>query len=231
MISKWFHLKERAIAMRLKGSSLKDVNVSLGIPKSTLSCWFKDLHIKKEYRNILDSKWKNGLVKARIEAVKWHNNQRKKRIMHSEDEARKVIDKIDLSNVNIMELALSLLYLGEGFKKNSETGIGNSDPLILLFFIKTLNGIYGVKSENITCYLHLRADQKPEELNLYWSRKLKIPLKNFRKASIDKRTIGSKTYSSYKGVCVVRCGNIAIQRKLVYLSRIVCEKVIENLGG
>lgn len=216
--------------MRLEGVYIRIIESKLKVPRSTLSGWFKNLELSEKQKNILHTNWMNGLIKARKKAVKWHKRQKNERLQTAESEARNTAEQLNYENSSI-ELALSMLYLGEGFKNKSETGIGNSDPMILLFFITVLKKIFNVETEKITCHLHLRADQDPDELKKYWSDKLKIPEKNFGKASIDKRTIGKKTYDSYKGVCVVRCGNIAIQRKLIYLSRIYCQNTIQELGG
>ncbi len=231
MISKWYKLKNKAVEMRLSGKSIREIENEFKIPKSTLSNWFKNLKLSTKHQKNLKEKWKHALVKARVEAVRWHNNQKNIRIKTAENEANKIIEEINLKDKQIMELALAMIYLGEGFKKKSETGMGNSDPLILKFFISVLIKIFSIQINDITCYLHLRADQDPEELKLYWSKTLGIPLVNFRKSSIDKRTVGSKTYDTYKGVCVLKCGNVAIQRKLLYLSRIYCERIISSLGG
>lgn len=125
----------------------------------------------------------------------------------------------------------SILYLGEGFKKSPVTGLGNSDPLILRFFIFTLKKLYNIKPDQFSCHLHLRSDQDPKKMKIYWSQVLEIPLDRFKKESIDRRTVGIKTFNDYKGVCVIRCGNVAIQRKLVYLSRAYCERITSILGG
>lgn len=231
MISKWFRLKEKAIKLRQTGLSIGKIEAALGIPRSTLSGWFRKVKLTKKQKEDLHKNWLNALVSARIKAVEWHNNQKNQRMKIAEDQAREVFEEIDVADRNIIELALAMLYLGEGFKKSPTTGIGNSDPMILIFFITILKKIYNVKVEDLSCYLHLRADQDPEILKRYWSQQLNIPIENFGKSSIDKRTAGSQTYNSYKGVCVVRCKSIAIQRKLVYLSRIYCQKIIENLGG
>jgi hypothetical protein len=74
----------------------------------------------------------------------------------------------------------------------------------------------------------LRADQNPEKMKRFWSKELGLPLNSFGYVALDKRTVGSKTYPHYKGVCYVRCGNAAIQRKLMYLSEIFYKKVIKN---
>lgn len=104
--------------------------------------------------------------------------------------------------------------------------MGNSDPLILKFFIKALTKCYEFDSNKINCELHLRADQNINTIKKYWSKELDIPLTSFRSISVDKRTIGSSTYANYNGVCVVRCGNIAIQRRLISLAKKFCNEII-----
>ena len=121
--------------------------------------------------------------------------------------------------------------MGEGFKKSSKTGMGNSDPLLLKFFLIILLNIYKVDIEKIRFELHIRADQNPELIKKYWAKKLEAPLHRFKSISIDKRTIGKNTYENYKGVCVIDCGNVAIQRKLVYIGKKFCERTIESLRG
>mgnify|MGYP001590155369 FL=1 len=228
MISKWYGLKEKALALRKRGFSIRNIELRLGIPRSTLSGWVKNIKLSKNQKKALRKNFINGLITARKLAVIWHNQQKENRLSHAKNEAEKILEKIDISNKEIAELSLAMLYLGEGFKKKSVTGVGNSDPLILILFISLVKKIYSLKKEDFVCNLHLRADQNPEELISYWSKILKIPKINFGKSSIDKRTLGSKTYSDYRGVCVVRCGNVAIQRKLVYLSRTYCEKIIAS---
>jgi len=85
--------------------------------------------------------------------------------------------------------------------------------------------------EKIRFELHIRADQNPELMKKYWAKELNAPIYRFTSVSVDKRTAGKITYVDYKGVCVIDCGNIAIQRKLVYIGRKFCEKVLQTLGG
>ncbi len=184
--------------------------------------------MSKRQNLVLEQNWKNGLIRARKKAVFWHNRGKIGRIKNAERQADKILSGINFSDKCLLEVTLAMLYLGEGFKKNSDTGIGNSDPLILKFFVTVLLKIYGVDKNKITCYLHLRADQDPVKMKKYWAQKLSLPLSAFKKASLDQRTKGIPTYPYYKGVCIVRCGHVAVQRKLVYLSRKYCEKVIQN---
>lgn len=226
MKSKWFEYKGKALKLRNKGLSIRIIENKLGVPRSTLSNWFKDVKLSKEQKDKLLFNWRKGLVEARKKAVVWHNKQKEKRLREAKDEALKVVNDIDISNKNIVELALAILYLGEGSKKNLETAIGSSDPLILKFFVAILKKVYKIDISKIKCELYLRADQNSQQMKSFWSNELNLPLDNFQRVSFDKRTVGSKTYEYYNGVCNVRCGNVAIQRKLVYLSDIFIKKIL-----
>lgn len=231
MISKWYGLKSEAIKLRTKGLSIRKIETRLGIPRSTLSGWLKDIELTSEQKEKLLQDWKNALVKARKKAVFWHNAQKEKRLQEARLRALESLKSIDLSDKNILELALAMLYLGEGTKKSSETSMGNSDPSILKLFLAVLTGIYGINIEKLRCELHIRADQNPKEIKQFWAKELALPLENFKYVSVDKRTVGTKTYPHYKGVCFLRCFNTSIQRKLLYLGRTFSEQVIKNNQG
>lgn len=228
MRSRWAGLKWEALRMRRRGHSIRDVEKSLGIPRSTLSWWFRKVVISEYYRARLKIRHERALVNARKGAVKWHNAQKASRIASAIHEGDLTLQHIDSRKRELLELALSMLYLGEGAKTNERTAMGNSNPLILKFFVKTLRELYEVPPEAFKCHLHLRADQDPQEMKQYWSRILNIPEKNFGKALIDKRTIGSPTYHHYKGVCAIHCSRVAIQRKLMYIGTTFCQRVTEE---
>ena len=226
MISKWFSLKSKATEFRKRGFSVRYVENKLGIPRSTLSGWFRNVELSKKQRQKLKMDGRRALIAARKKAVIWHNEQKENRLKIAKIDADKVLSKIEMNDRNIIELSLAMLYLGEGLKARTETGMGNSDPLILNFFISVLKRYYNLPISKIKCELHLRADQDENKMKRFWSRSLDIPIANFTNTSFDKRTIGSITYDYYKGVCVVRCSSVARQRKLIYLSRAFCEKFI-----
>lgn len=225
MQSRYQHLNLKAVAMRKKGVSLRNVEIELGIPKSTLSGWFKLLQLTPMQKRTLHIRWKGALSKARAGAKKWHNAQKANRLQKAKEEALAFLKAVGHNN-EMIELALALLYLGEGAKHSDNTSIGNSDPRILRFFIVSLNSLYGVPISDIRCELHLRADQSPSRMITYWSKALKITKSQIMSVSVDKRTVGRPTYPNYKGVCVVRCGRVAIVRKLLYIAHGFCDRVI-----
>jgi hypothetical protein len=218
MSSKWSDLKPEAMRLRKLGKSLPHIHQALGIPKSTLSYWLKDVKLTAKQKEKLHQDWLNALVTARKEAVKWHQSEKQKRIDFAERTADNILDEIDINNRHILELSLAVLYLAEGSKKNLETALGSSDLNTLRFFLKSLRILYDLDIAKVRCELYLRYDQDPDELKRYWAKELSLPLSNFTQVNLDKRTIGRETYGHYKGVCSLRCGNVAIRRRLVFLA-------------
>lgn len=230
MKSQWYELKEDAVSLRKQGFSIGKIERDLGITRSTLSGWFRNIKLTKKQKEKLLQNQKDALVQARKKAVVWHNAQKNRRLEEAERSAKKTLESIDMTNRAFLDLALAFLYLGEGSKKNVETSIGSSDANILNFFLAGLKKIYHIDKRKVRCELYLRADQNPDKIKRYWSKELGIPLDNFRQVNIDKRTRGIATYSYYKGVCNLRCGNVAIQRKLVSLAKLFCEKVTSRVA-
>jgi len=150
--------------------------------------------------------------------VKWHHLQKENRLAEAKRAALHTLEKIRPTDMATQELALAVLYLAEGSKKNVETALGSSDPVTLRFFINSLHTLFKYDTKAIRCELHLRHDQDPDELKRYWSSELSIPISQFTQVNQDKRTIGTATYPHYKGVCNLRCGNVAIRRRLVFLA-------------
>lgn len=231
MRSKWFELKEKAVALRKTGLSIKKIEKKLGVPRSTLSGWFKNVELSESQKKKLLRDWASSLVVARKKASLWHKTQKEARVTDAKNEALNTLSSINSADLALLELATALLYLGEGSKKTIGTGLGSSDPLILRFFVAALRRVYGVDRSKIRCELHLRADQDVERLKRYWSRELDLPLVNFGYVSVDKRTLGSKTYTNYYGVCDVRCGRPEIQRRLIFLSTFFCQKIAHEYLG
>lgn len=222
MISRWANLKPKAVALRREGNSIGSIENMLGIPRSTLSGWFRSVSLTKRQQAKLKKQSDQGLVKARVVAVRWHNTQKSARLKEAAEMGSEVLKRIP-NDTATLELALAFLYLGEGTKTHAGTSLGSSDIRIAKFFVQCMKKIYAVPIEKIKCYLHLRADQNSEKMKRYWSKELLLPLANFGKASIDKRAAGKTTYPHYKGVCLIECGRVDIQRRLMYIANGFCE--------
>lgn len=224
MVSRWFRYKDEVVKLRKQGTSIGVINKKYGIPKSTLSGWFRKIKLNKLQKERIYKAASIKMDNARKKAIVWHHSQKENRIKKAEDEADLIFKKIDTNDNVILELALSFLYLGEGAKKN-ETSMGNANPLVLKFFINAVKKVYP-HAKLGRCQLHLRSDQNELDAIKYWSQELNINPSQFGFVK-DKRTAKTKTYPDYHGVCVVRFSEVAIQRRLLFLSHKFCNIITE----
>lgn len=218
-------LKFEAIKLRRRGYSYPMIEKKLGTPRATLSGWFKSLKLPLSARHcILDRKRKN-LEKLREKALLVLKQAVRKRRQEIDDKVAGDFFNFDL-DVQEKELLLAMLYLGEGFKKCSVVGLGNSNPEIAALFVKLLRDIYNVEDSKLRCFLHLRMDQDAEVEKSFWSKQLAIPEIYFRKSQFDKRTINSKTWKNYHGVCIVYYYDAKIEKRLTSLQGLLIKKIL-----
>lgn len=224
MKSKWFEYKEAVLELRKKGTSMTTIEREFGIARSTLSGWFKEVELTEQQRTKLMQNSVDGWKKAREKAVVTKNLQKAQRLSQAKIEALAVSKKLPKDSLAVLELSLAMLYFGEGSKKD-RTSIGASDPRMLLFFITSLEKLYGLDRNNFRYDLHLRDDQDENDMKNYWSSQLMIKPEQIKYIAKDKRTVGRPTYGTYKGVCLVNASNISIQRRLIALYNIYCSEV------
>lgn len=209
--------KQLAIALRKKGRSIRDIEIELKISRSTLSGWLKNIKLTKKQQQTLTEKWNRGLVKARKIASQTHRQNKINRLQKIDTEAKSYVDQISL-NDNHLELFLAGLYLGEGFKDQNRTGFCNSNPQIMRTFVELLRKLYNIDETKIRAGIYARADQNPTRLVDFWSQALNIPKEKFHKTQFDKRTISTKSYSDYHGVCAIYYYDVSIQRRIMAIS-------------
>lgn len=222
-------LKKQAIALRRQGTSIVVIERTLRVARSTLSGWLKDVPLTSVQREKLTQGSLSGLTKARAASIKVKRDQKRERIQLAANEARQTLQQIPES-ANTLELALAMLYWGEGAKSGGMS-LGNSDPVLLRFFITAIWHCYDVPKEKIRCQLHLRMDQDAKELTEYWAATLGLPVTAFMPALYDKRTANKPTYPHYKGVCQVYYGSIALQRRLSFVYTYYCSQTLSRLGA
>lgn len=216
---------KEALAMRKSGKSIRDIEIALEIPRSTLSGWLKDVELSPSQRKVLLSKNRMGLTKARVLAAKAHKDNKLRRIESVNAAINSTLRSLPTDDMAILELALAMLYFGEGSKTKQGLRLGNSDPRIIHFYVDSLKKLYGLTENSLYFALHLRADQDVEKEKIFWSQALDMPVSNFRYHIKDLRTAGKPTRPGYHGVCLAQGGPVEIQRRLMYLSEAFCERV------
>lgn len=226
MISKWYDKRTEATKLRQSGVSLRQIEAGLGIPRSTLSNWFKDQQLSDNQKKQLSDNQLRALAEARKKATIWHKNQKLERLSLAKENATKTVNQIRITKPNL-DLALAMLYLGQGKTGGSRT-FSSSNPMLIKFVLTVLSTNYRLDKTQMTFGLQLRASHDGEKEKKYWASLLGVAKSNIRYVHIDKRTKGPNK-PGYHGVCVIYC-SLAIQRKLIYLYNLFCQEVVGNVG-
>lgn len=217
-------LKELALRFRLAGKSYREIEVKLGVARSTLSGWLKNVSLSLEQREDLRKRWLVGTALGRMRGSAANHLKKLDMQKGVDGEVKSFISNLPIDR-NMLELFLAGLYLGDGFKVNGRVGLGNANPRIVLLFVQLLRNLYNIDEGKLRAQIFARLDQREEDLIAYWSRLLRIGPSRFHKTQFDIRTIKKPTRDDYHGVCSVVISDTRLQRRILAIGAEMIEFV------
>ena len=122
-----FQDREKALELRKQQLSYSQIKAIVGVSKSTLSVWLKDIPLSRERINELRAQ-----SEVRIEKFRETMQAKRQRRLSSVYENQKE-RLLPLSRKEIFVAGL-FLYLGEGAKTKTETSLSNTNPETMRFF-------------------------------------------------------------------------------------------------
>ncbi|KKR70130.1 MAG: hypothetical protein UU13_C0013G0010 [Candidatus Nomurabacteria bacterium GW2011_GWB1_40_7] len=216
--------KHKAIALRKKGLTYKDIMREIPVSKSLLSGWFKFLDLSTEEEEQLRMRAKINKDNGNSRAALSNRKKRIEREKVAQQEAQKIFKKYENDPNFILGIGL---YWAEGSKRTSAFQFMNSDPQMILFMIYWAKIYLKINKNNIYLRIHTHEDFKLEKYEEFWSTITKIPLEQFRKTSYKPNTHGIfKKNPKYKGcVRIEVSGGIKTLRILLYLNECLENKL------
>jgi len=166
--------KEKAIALRKEGLSYREILSKIPVAKSTLSLWFRYVG--------LSQKQKQRLTQKRIDAaLRGAAKRREQRILGTQLTERLALEEFKRVKNKGLWLAGVMLYWAEGTKQkatNVSQGVGfsNSDPAMMVLFLRWLDAIAKIPFEDIICELYIHRSGDVAKATRYWNSHL-APLK------------------------------------------------------
>lgn len=188
-------LRLKARKLRKRGVSVRKIAQVLGVSKSTVSLWVRDIILTIEQLESLQNSRIKGSEKGRLMGA---FVQKERRLKLIEDSKLKGIEL--LSNLTEREFLITglALYWGEGCRKKRDVSFCNSDPRMVKFLILWLQKCFGVKSEDIKCRVGINEihEKRDQVVKKYWSEVTGIPLIQFKNTSY-KRVKNKKIYENF----------------------------------
>jgi hypothetical protein len=194
--------KEQCRKLRRQGFSLNDIVKKVGVAKSSVSVWVRDINLTNEQKEKLQ---------LRDKAYTNHSeNFRNKRREYQKEGRKKA------QNSDPLYAFGCALFWGEGNKCKNYVRITNSDETLLSFFVKFLKKYFDVSFEDFSISVQYYEDNglTLKEINQYWCNILNLP-----RGCVKKATLKSKYYSNAKvrhpyGICSVSIGNTEIAMQI-----------------
>lgn len=111
------------------------------------------------------------------------------------------------------------LYWGEGNKKNKASiRLGNSDPLLVDYFIIFLEQFFKIRRSELRFSLQIFSDMKESEALNFWVKKLRVSSRQFSKTTITRSgSVGTYREKNKTGVLIVYFHNIKARDKIISL--------------
>jgi hypothetical protein len=159
--------QEQARALRAEGHTLADIAAGLGVSKSSVSLWVRDVPFTPSPRNYGPQRRRQPLRERRLRQVEESNREGTARLGELSDQA--------------FLAAGAALYAGEGSKSDGEVNFANSDPDMVRFFCAWLRRFFEIDEERLRVRVYLHQGLDLDAVERFWSRLTQVPRSQFRK--------------------------------------------------
>jgi predicted transcriptional regulator len=174
--------REQARLMRRdEGRSIKEIASLLGVSKSSVSLWVRDIELTAEQHEALQAR--NGL----------HERQRLARAVMSENARRRRCDaqaegRRRAKEEDRLYLAGCMLYWAEGSRNRNRLVFTNSDPEMVRLFVTFLRRAFGLPPERfrLTCNLFADHEERQLQIEQFWLGITELPPASLCKSTINR---------------------------------------------
>lgn len=215
-------LREEVIKLRLQGYTYGQIKRTLGVSKSTLSDWLRNLSLNEKQLELLSKNRERSRDLGREKYIATRKNQRLSRL-------KQVLNQQNNSLLPLSEKELFLcglfLYWGEGEKRHGIVSISNTDPRVVKFALYWMTNSLKISKGKIRINLHLYKDMSIDESTNFWSDILDIPTTQFNKPYIKKTNREGLTYKSFgHGTCKLYAGSVTLSEKIAMSIKAISDK-------
>ncbi len=178
--------KEQARLLRGEGVSYKEIVKVLGVARSSVSMWVRDIKLSQDKLQALKERQHTFEVIEKRRVSRLRNASSTRRIYLHEG-----LEAIERNGeINLMILGIGI-YLGEGSKTDrGKIALSNTDPRIIQIFVKFLTDICGYPLSKVHAHIGIHSHLSIKNAEQYWAKISGIPLKQFSKTSIQASKAG-----------------------------------------
>jgi transposase-like protein len=169
--------RQEARKLRGQGLSIKEITRRVGVAKSSVSRWVRDIELTDEQRMNL----RPCTVASGINRLRHFSELRDSYREAGRDQAKKN---------NLLHAMGCMLYWAEGWHTNNRNCMkfSNSSVPMMKMFLKFLRNEMSVKDNDVIIRIHCYTDKRSaSDIESYWLNELGLPQTGLRKTVADKR--------------------------------------------
>jgi transcriptional regulator with XRE-family HTH domain len=170
--------QQTARRLRALGWSVKEIERELGVSRSSVSLWVRNVQLGDEERAALVARSRLGpIVAAESKAARARDLRRA-----YQEEGRRLARARSASYA-----AGCMLYWAEGSKARNTAQMTNADPELLAYFARFLRAEFEVASEQMRLCCKLFADhiQRQQAIEAFWLETLGLPPSSLTKSIVN----------------------------------------------
>jgi transcriptional regulator with XRE-family HTH domain len=211
--------EKRLLAERLRleqGLSYGEISERIGVSKSTLSNWLKQIHLAPEQEERIRERMESN-QSVFVAYARQINKERFRRARVTAFQSGVgIVSNLPDDNA-IHELALAMLYLGEGDKTGNRIQIASVDSHILRYFLWAMEKLYEVHTMQMSFRLNLIEVARSLEFQMidWWAKQLFCSPSQFMKTQFDRRSKYTNITNDYHGVCTITYNDTYLYERLV----------------
>ena len=172
--------RESARALRREGHSIREITKLVGVSKSSISVWVRDIELTADQHEALRQR-NIAYDRQRFGNQVWSAQCRARRTSWQKD-GREAARRGDPFHA-----AGCMLYWAEGSKARNVAQMSNSDPEVLRFFVDFLRRYFGVPDDRFAVTCNLFADHlaRRHQVEQFWLETLSLPSSSLRKSIVN----------------------------------------------
>lgn len=172
--------KLRARELRREGQSIKSIARELGVSQGSVSLWCRDIVLTSEQLQTLERNSKDPNYGKRLQNSLKQQHIRAER---TERLKRDGIDEVDKLSKRELLLVGIALYWAEGYKKDSQAGLGSSDPKMMQLYVRWLQTCFGYSLSDLMFRVTVNESHEYRigEIVNFWAKLFGIDEANFQK--------------------------------------------------
>jgi hypothetical protein len=197
-------LREKARQMRLQGMSVQEIQKTLKVSKSSVSLWVRDIQLSEDQRQFLkDRQYKYQVDNQGAQANKLRSKELRTAYQNQ--------GRSKAREGHMLHQAGCMLYWAEGSKERNSIYFVNSDPHMLLLFMRFLREELNVLPDDITLRIHCHTSvvEGIESIKRYWTNLFVLPMESVRKVHV-KQGSAKKSNVHVNGVCGIKVHSTAL---------------------